>query len=105
MFAAIVHAPDGVRFITVEDRAEQVIARLTGYVRRRCDDVLWSAEASRVRALIDARESRAAIAAYFAHVGSRWDEEWLEILVMTGPREPLPAARRRAHALLATCSV
>jgi hypothetical protein len=77
LIAAVIEAPDGVRFVAAAERAEQIAELLVDYVRGRCDDVLWPAAASRVRALIDAGESYAAIDEYFAEVGSRWDEEWL----------------------------
>jgi hypothetical protein len=79
LITAVVHAPDGVRFVAAGESADQVTAALVGYVRRRCDDVLWPSAARHVRALLQARESQAAVTAYFEHVGSRWDEERLEI--------------------------
>jgi hypothetical protein len=83
MITAVVRAPDGVRFTTSQHCADQVAAELVAYILRRCDDVLWPLAAAQVHALIDARASHAAIAAYFEHVGSRWDEERLEIHVST----------------------
>ena len=81
MITAVVHASDGVRFVAMGQCIDQVAAALVDYVRERCDDVLWPREAPRVHALIQARRPYAAIAAYFECVGSRWDEERLEIHV------------------------
>ena len=78
---AVVHAPDGVRFVAAARSVDRVVSALVEYVRRRCDDVLWPSAAPRVHALIEARRPYAAIAAYFEHVGSRWDEEGLVIHV------------------------
>ena len=97
MIAAVVRAPDGVRFVTKGQCADEVAAALVNYVRGRCDDVLWPHTAPRVRALIEARQYSAAIRAYFEHVGSRWDEEWLEIHVVTPSRFAIPnGAQERA---------
>jgi hypothetical protein len=79
-YIAIVHAPDGVRFVTSARSAHQIAAGLVTYVRARCDDVLWPRAARQVRELIAARQWYAAIATYFDEVGDRWDEERLELL-------------------------
>jgi hypothetical protein len=76
---AIVHAADGVRFVTTARCPSALIENVIGYVRARCDDVLWESAATEVRALIADRKPYAAIAVYFAHVGERWDEERLEL--------------------------
>jgi hypothetical protein len=80
---AVVHTQEGVRFVATGGSPEQVTAELEDYILRRCDDVLWPSAARRVRELIEARDPDAAIAAYFANVGSRWDEERLAIHVAT----------------------
>ena len=80
---AVVHGPEGVRFVATGGSPEQVTAELEDYVLARCDDVLWPSAARRARELIEAGDPDAAIAAYFANVGSRWDEERLAIHVAT----------------------
>jgi len=75
--SAVVRAADGVRFVAVGRGPDEVARLLVDYIRGRCDHVLWPCDASRVRTLIDAGESYAAIDEYFEHVGSRWDEERL----------------------------
>ena len=74
---AIVRGPDGVWFCASASDDTELSARLVAYIDSRCDDVLWPADATEVRRLIDARREDDAIAAYFANVGQRWDEEWL----------------------------
>jgi len=80
--AAVVQAADGVRFVVAGRWADEVVPALIGYIEQRCDDVLWPRAASDVRMLIEARQPHAAIAAYFEHVGARWDEEYLELHVL-----------------------
>ena len=105
MFAAVVHAADGVRFVAVGQWANEMAPALVEYVQQRCDDVLWPCAAERVHSLIDARQPYAAIAEYFKQVGSRWDEERLEIHIVAqsdaGPRngEMSSAPYRRAATL------
>jgi hypothetical protein len=82
-YIAIVHASDGVRFVTSARSADQIAVRLVHYVCARCDHVLWPPAARQVRELIDARQWQAAIATYFDQVGDRWDEEQLELLEST----------------------
>jgi len=79
MYAAVVRAPDGVRFVAAGQWADELAPPLVEYVEQRCDDVLWPSEALQVRALIADSQPYAAITAYFEHVGSRWDEERLKI--------------------------
>lgn len=86
--AAVVQAADGVRFVAVGVCGDQVAEPLVDYVRQRCDHVLWPRAASRVRALIEAGETYAAIAEYFDHVGSRWDEERLQVHVIARVDDP-----------------
>jgi hypothetical protein len=99
IFAAVVRAPDGVRFVTAGQWADEMAPALVDYVQQRCDDVLWPSAASSVRALIAARKPYAAIAEYFKHVGSRWDEERLEFhVVAPGQALESPADRSRKRA-------
>jgi len=76
---ATVHAPDGVLFVATADTPRALTAQVVGYIDGRCDHVLWPADAATVRSLIDTGEFDAAIAAYFANVGERWDAERLEV--------------------------
>lgn len=76
---AVVHAADGIRFVTTAHCPSALIEQVVGYIRERSDYVLWPSAAAEVRALIDASKPYAAIATYFAHVGERWDKEWLEL--------------------------
>jgi hypothetical protein len=90
-FTATVRAADGVRFVIVSPCAHEIARSLVEYVRARCDDVLWPEPARDVHALIAAHQSYAAIAAYFEHVGERWDEESLELsLISGGPADDGP---------------
>ena len=76
---ATVHATDGVLFIASSDSPRALTARVVDYIRGRCDDVLWPADAAEVHSLIDDGKLEAAIATYFGHVGERWDKERLEL--------------------------
>lgn len=67
------------RFIANTDSAEELAAQIIGYIRERCEFVLWPAPVRQLRALIGDGNLYAAIALYFARVGERWDEEWLEL--------------------------
>jgi hypothetical protein len=82
---AIVHTPDGVRFVATGASREAVAARVAGYVRERCDDVLWADAASEERTMLALGNLDAAITAYFGRVGERWDDERLELF--TGERD------------------
>ncbi|HEX7937714.1 MAG TPA: hypothetical protein VF483_01910 [Gemmatimonadaceae bacterium] len=87
LFTAVVHAPDGVRFVASALDEADVTGQLVGYVSERCYDTLWPADARAVHDLIDAGRGDEAVATYFAKVGQRWDEEHLE-----GPLPWPPAA-------------
>lgn len=90
LIAALVRAPDGVRFAATGGWASDVVPALARYVGHRCENVLWPSAAAEVRLLIDAGRPSRAVAVYFEHVGARWDEECLELYVVT-PECP-PAA-------------
>jgi len=77
-FTATVRAADGVLFTARSDSARALTARVVDYIRGRCDDVLWPADAAEVRSLIDNDKLEAAIATYFDNGGKRWDLERLE---------------------------
>ncbi len=78
---AVVHSPDGIRFVTTASSRDAVVAQLAGYVRDRCDDMLAPAAGRRVRDLLAAGNLEAAVAVYFAHVGERWDDERLALFL------------------------
>ena len=79
-FIAVVHDVDGVRFIAAAHSQRELAAQVVDYIRERCDYVLWPRVAANVRELIARDKNYAAIAAYFANVGQRWDVERLELL-------------------------
>jgi hypothetical protein len=78
LYVALVHAPDGVRFTATASCGDDLARQLVDYIAERCDDTLWPATAREVSLLIAAGRDHDAIDAYFANVGQRWDEEWLE---------------------------
>ena len=78
-FTATVCAADGARFAASASSAAALEERVANYVRERCDDVLWPADAADVHSFIDSGQLDAGIATYFANVGQRWDAEWLEL--------------------------
>lgn len=87
LFTAVVQARDGVLFAAAADSAYELVTEVAAFVRQRCVDVLWPDDAQRVCGLLDQRNPYAAIALYFARVGDRWDEEWLELSLPDG-QEP-----------------
>jgi hypothetical protein len=87
---AVVRGADGVRFSASASSDAELAAQLVTYIRERCDDVLWPADAGEVRRLIDEHRENDAIAAYFANVGQRWDEERLDWRTMSRNDEPRP---------------
>ena len=76
---AVIHAVDGVRFIATARHADALAAQIVGYIRERCDHVLWPNCARTVHTLLADGNVHAAIALYFARVGERWDEEYLDV--------------------------
>src|SRR5262245_42589925 len=79
MVVAVVHGVGAVCFLAVAPSAERVMHEVADYVRSNAPDVLWARDAWRVRALLDAGETLAAVNHYFETVGQRWDKEWLLI--------------------------
>jgi hypothetical protein len=79
LHVAVVHSADAVRFVAVARSPETLAARLAEYVRREADDALWPADARRVHRPLSAGRPEGAVAAYFAAVGARWDEERLAV--------------------------
>lgn len=94
MITAVVRAPDGVRFVVTGHSLDEVMSELLGYVRDRFRDVLWPRDARQVAELITMRDSHGAVAAYFGYVGSRWDEELLEVRYAPTAVAPIVASRR-----------
>ena len=78
-FTATIHAADGLRFVARARCAERLTEQLVTYVLARCEAVLWPAVAAQVRSLAREGRLRAAVDLYFAHVGERWDEEYLDV--------------------------
>ena len=82
VFVAVVHAADGVRWITAAGSRDELMCRLAVYVRDRAADVLSAEEAQCVRALVAEENCAGAVDRYFSGVGARWDEEWLATTVI-----------------------
>jgi hypothetical protein len=78
LHVTVVRGVDGVRFTATGSCEDEVARQLATYVAERCDDMLWPAAAREVRRLIAEARPADAVAAYFANVGQRWDEEWME---------------------------
>jgi hypothetical protein len=79
---AVVLATDGVRAIVAATTRDRLFAGLADYVARAAADRLWPADARRTQTLLAVGAHEAAVAHYFASVGARWDEEWLELRVL-----------------------
>lgn len=77
LHVAVVAAIDGIRFAAVETTPQNLLGRLSCYVREMAPQVLWPPEAERVKSLIAAGELEPAVDHYFACVGNRWDREFL----------------------------
>jgi hypothetical protein len=77
VYLGIIHAVDGVRFVTHAASYPDVIDRVAEYVRVRCEAQLAPEESRRVLALLEDRERDVAVELYFAAVGDRWDKESL----------------------------
>lgn len=78
-YSAVIHAADGVRFTASAASAAERSSRILAYVVERCQYTLWPDAAGEVRERVAAGDVSGAIATYFADVGKRWDEEWLEL--------------------------
>jgi hypothetical protein len=95
---AIVHSAGGVRFVATGPCPDALSVRLAGYVRGRCDDVLWADAAQRVRALLDDGKLPEAIALYFKRTGERWDRERLDLVTLENEECWIPDEERMADA-------
>lgn len=92
LFVAVVHTVDDIRFSATSRRRDEVVERLAEYTLARAGDQLCACDAAYVRALIACDCPDAAVTAYFAVVGQRWDKEWLVTTVVAAPK-PRVAAR------------
>ncbi len=95
---AIVHCAGSVRYVATAACSDALSARLAGYVRERCDDVLWPDAVRQVRALLDDGKLTEAIALYFERTGERWDPERLELMALEDGEYWLQDAERTVDA-------
>jgi hypothetical protein len=77
LFIAVVHADDGVRFMTAADSRRELVHRVAEYVREWGGYLLRPDHARHLRGLLARGEWEAAVELYFGLVGKRWDKEWL----------------------------
>jgi hypothetical protein len=75
---ALVWATDGLRFLTMGPSRASILPALSMYVREQAHLKLWPEDALRVDQLMAGGALDVAIDLYFAAVGERWDEEWLQ---------------------------
>ena len=87
---AIVHSASGLRFVATATCPDAIAGPLAGYVRERCDDVLWPDAARRVHAMLDEGSVTEAIALYFERTGGRWDREQLELVTLADGEHWIP---------------
>ena len=83
LFLAVVHADDGVRFMTVASSRRDLVHRVAEYVRKWGGYLLRPDHARHLRSLLLRGESEAAVELYFALVGKRLDKEWLVTAVVS----------------------
>jgi hypothetical protein len=83
LFLAVVHADDGVRFMTVASSRRDLVHQVAEYVRKWGGYVLRPDHARHLRSLLLRGEAEAAVELYFALVGKRWDKEWLVTAVVS----------------------
>ena len=79
VYCAVVRDVNGVQFSTKAPTPTARTSDLVAYIIERFDYTLWPAAAGQVRAQLRAGELDDAVANYFANVGSKWDEERLEL--------------------------
>jgi hypothetical protein len=92
---AVVHTPDGVRFVAAALTRSALTAHLAEYVRHRAPDQLWPDAARAIHDRLAAGALDQAVASYFAAVGERWDAEHLIVETVPAAPAPLPAAAAR----------
>ena len=83
LYVAVVHADDGVRFMTAANSRRDLVLRVAEYVREWGGYLLRPDHARHLRSLLARGESEAAVELYFALVGKRWDKEWLVTAVVS----------------------
>lgn len=76
-YTAVVHAVDGVRFVTTASNRSTLFEHLSDYVLANAEYRLWPADSIAVVDMFRLGELEAAVECYFNRVGSRWDAEWL----------------------------
>jgi hypothetical protein len=91
LFVAVVHADDGVRFMTVAESRRDLVHRVAEYVREWGGYLLRPDHARHLRSLLARGESEAAVELYFGLVGKRWDKEWLVTAVVSADRRDVAA--------------
>ena len=77
LYASIVCAVDGARFVAVASSEEECLAQVASYVTEQAVGQLNPPSACRVRELLAGGDAAAAVAEYFSHTGERWEAEWL----------------------------
>ena len=82
LFVGVVHSVDGVRLVVAAGSRRQLVEQLADYADEHGDDALRPDHARHLRGLLARGELEAAVEAYFALVGTRWDEEWLVTAVV-----------------------
>lgn len=82
MFVAVVHADDGIRFMTAADSRRELVHRVAEYVRQWGGYLLRPDHGRHLRGLLARGEWEAAVELYFGLVGKRWDKEWLVTAVV-----------------------
>ena len=90
LHVAAVTAADGIRFVVAEPTADLLALRLSEYVRSRAPYALWPEDALCVERALAAGRGAAAVDAYFAKVGRRWDQEFV---IRASVHVDLPCAR------------
>jgi hypothetical protein len=91
LHVAIVHTPDGVRFVAAALTPAALTERLAEYVRQRAAHQLWPDAARVVHDRLAAGALDQAVASYFAAVGDRWDDERLVIEAVPTATAPVAA--------------
>jgi hypothetical protein len=74
---AVVHADDGVRFVTASATKQALTRQLAEYVEERASEQLWPAEAERTLRALREGDLEQAIEVYFESGSRRWDNERL----------------------------
>lgn len=89
---AVVHAPDGIRLVVAASSRPAVYRELAAYVLRNAEHRLWPRDLIEIVDRVREGKLEDAVECYFAHVGSRWDAEWLECSETDEDRRPAEAS-------------